>query len=170
MQVICHKLEKRRADFFLDNPNAIRFNVVHLCPSMLLSLSFCCISFELLSSFKWLLQCFDLRFGHFGCYEINTSFGSQRYVQIAKTRTGKKPSNPSRTYHQLSTLKRNIHQPFGRIFKTFLFPGLFSASGPSRKNLTSINNVKFSYSLYVLPQPIIDIFSPATSPTGALFL
>ena len=64
----------------------------------------------------------------------------------------------------------SIHQPFGRIFKTCLFPGLFSASGTSRKNLTSINNVKFSYSLYVLPQPIIDIFSPAPSPTGALFL
>ena len=31
IQVICHKLEKRRADLFQDYPNAI-----HFCPSMLL--------------------------------------------------------------------------------------------------------------------------------------
>ena len=37
------------------------------------------------SSFKWLLHCFVLLFGHFGCHEI-TSFGSPRYVQTAKTR------------------------------------------------------------------------------------
>ena len=30
------EIEKRRADFFRDCPNAIRFNLVHLCPSMFL--------------------------------------------------------------------------------------------------------------------------------------
>ena len=66
IQAICHKLEKRRADFFKDYPNAIRFNLIHLWPSILL-LSFCCISFMLFNSFKWLLQCFVLLLGHFGC-------------------------------------------------------------------------------------------------------
>ena len=33
---ICHKLKKRRAHFFRDYPNVIRFKLVHLCPSMLL--------------------------------------------------------------------------------------------------------------------------------------
>ena len=32
----CHKLDRRRADFFQDYPNEIRLNLVHLCPSMLL--------------------------------------------------------------------------------------------------------------------------------------
>ena len=36
IQAICHKLEKRRADFFQDYPNGIRFDLVHLCPYMLL--------------------------------------------------------------------------------------------------------------------------------------
>ena len=36
IQAICRKFEKRRADFFQDYPNVIRFNLVHLCPSMLL--------------------------------------------------------------------------------------------------------------------------------------
>ena len=37
IQAICHNLEKRRADSFLqDYPNAIRFSFVHLSPSMLL--------------------------------------------------------------------------------------------------------------------------------------
>ena len=31
-------------------------------------------------------------------------------------KTTQKPSNPSRLYHQLLTLKRNIHLPLGRIF------------------------------------------------------
>ena len=108
------------------------------------------------NSFKWLLQCFVLLFGHFGCHEI-TSFGSPSMFKLRKT--VEKPFNSSRTYHQLSTSKRNIHLPFGRIFKTCLFPGLFNDSGTSRKNLSSINNVNFSYSLYVLSQPIIDSFS-----------
>ena len=37
IQATCHKLEKSRADFFHDHPNAILFNLVHLCSSMLLS-------------------------------------------------------------------------------------------------------------------------------------
>ena len=45
---IYHKLEKRRADLFQDYPNAIRFNVVHLSPSIYFS--FCCISFMLFNS------------------------------------------------------------------------------------------------------------------------
>ena len=32
--------------------------------------SFCCIFFMILNSFKWLLQCLILLFGHFGCREI----------------------------------------------------------------------------------------------------
>ena len=36
IQVICHDFEKRRAEFFQDYPNVIRFNLVHLCPSILL--------------------------------------------------------------------------------------------------------------------------------------
>ena len=35
------------------------------------SLSFCCISFKLFNSLKWLVQCFILFFGHFGCHENN---------------------------------------------------------------------------------------------------
>ena len=31
IKAICHKLEKRRADFFQDYPNAIRFDLVLLC-------------------------------------------------------------------------------------------------------------------------------------------
>ena len=36
--LVCNfqNLKKRRTDFFQDNPNAIRFNLVHLCPSTLL--------------------------------------------------------------------------------------------------------------------------------------
>ena len=36
IHAICHKLEKRWANSFQDYPNAIRFNLVHLSPSMLL--------------------------------------------------------------------------------------------------------------------------------------
>ena len=35
-QAICNKLERRLTDFFQDYPNSIRFNLVHLCPAMLL--------------------------------------------------------------------------------------------------------------------------------------
>ena len=67
IKVICHKLRKRRVDLFQDYPNAILFNLVHLCPSMLL-FSFavfllCC------STVKWLLQCIILLFVLFGCHE-----------------------------------------------------------------------------------------------------
>ena len=36
IEAICYKFEKRRADLFQDYPNAIRLNLVHLCPSVLL--------------------------------------------------------------------------------------------------------------------------------------
>ena len=36
IQAICHKLEKCWADSYQDYPNAIHFNLVHLCPFMLL--------------------------------------------------------------------------------------------------------------------------------------
>ena len=125
-QAICHKLEKRRADCFQHYPVAICLHLVHLCPPMLL---FPFAAFLLCCSTVSSGYCnVSFYFGHFGCHEI-TSFQSLQYIQNAKT--AEKPSNPSRTYHQLSTLKRNIHLPFGRIFKTCLFPGLFNANGTS---------------------------------------
>ena len=48
--------------FFQDYPNAICFNLVHLCPSMLLFPFAASISF-----------CSTVLFGHFGCHEA-TSF------------------------------------------------------------------------------------------------
>ena len=36
IQAICHKVENVGLSFFKDHPNAIRFNLVQLCPSMLL--------------------------------------------------------------------------------------------------------------------------------------
>ena len=53
-QVICHKLEKRRADIFQDiKPKC---NPFQSCPfvSIHASLSFCCISFMLFNSLEWL--------------------------------------------------------------------------------------------------------------------
>ena len=66
IQAIYCKLEKRRADFFQDYPNAIRFNLVHLCPSMLFfsfaEFLLCCST--ILN--KWLLLSFDLLSGRSG--------------------------------------------------------------------------------------------------------
>ena len=63
MQAICYNFEKRRADLFQDYANVMRFNLVPLCPSMLLFFSFavfplCCST---------VLSCYCiLRFGHSG--------------------------------------------------------------------------------------------------------
>ena len=69
---ICHKLEKRWADFFQDYPKCHPFQSYPFM-SIHASLSFCCNSFNLCGStiLKWLLQCFIFYFvGHFGCHEI----------------------------------------------------------------------------------------------------
>ena len=64
-------LKNVRADVFQDYPDAMQFNLVQLCPSMLL-FPFAVLRL-LFNRFKWLLQCFNLIFGHFVCLEI-TSF------------------------------------------------------------------------------------------------
>ena len=142
-----------------------------LCPSMLLF------------PFAAFLLCFptvlsgycNASFYFLGILGVMKLHHSEVQVCSNCENTVEKPFNSSRTYHQLSTLKRNIHLSFGRIFKTCLFPGLFNASGTSRKNLSSVNNVNFSSSLYVLSQPIIDSFSRSITYAtqflpGALFL
>ena len=96
---------------------------VHPCFSFLLCCStvlsgYCNVSFYLLDILN------VMKLHHWEAH------GMSHCVNTAET-----PSNPSRTYCQLSTLKRNIHLPLGRIFKTCLFSGLF--------NLTSISNVNF---------------------------
>ena len=66
IQAICHKLEKRRADFFQFKITQMQFvSILSICVHPA-SRSFCCISSMLFNSFKWLLQCFVLLFGHFG--------------------------------------------------------------------------------------------------------
>ena len=68
-------LKNVRPIFFSRLPKCIPFQY---CPFVSIhgSLFFCCISFLLFNSFKWLLQCFVPLSGHFGCHEI-TSFGSK---------------------------------------------------------------------------------------------
>ena len=63
-----HKLEKRWAAFFQDYQNQSVSD--NLRPFVCIHASLC---FMLFNGFKWLLQCFTLLFGHFGCHEI-TSF------------------------------------------------------------------------------------------------
>ena len=69
---ISHKLEKRRADLSQDYPDVMHLSMLRPSPFMFIraSLSFCSISFMLFNSFKWLLQCFILLFGHFANHEI----------------------------------------------------------------------------------------------------
>ena len=110
-----------------------------LCPSMLLF------------PFAAFLLCFptvlrgycNVSFYFLGILGVMKLHHSEVQVCSNCENTVEKPFNSSRTYHQLSTLKCNIHLPFGRIFKTCLFPGLFNAIGTSRKNVSSINNVIF---------------------------
>ena len=134
VQAICHKLEKRRADFshwlrkcnpfqscpFVSIHAFLPFALFLLCCSTVLS-GYCNVSF----CFLGILDVTDIKLHH--------SEGATVCENCENT--AEKHSNPSRTYHQLSTLKRNIYLSFGRIFKTCLFPGLFNASGTSPKNL-----------------------------------
>ena len=62
------KLKNVRPTFFQNYPKASRFNlIVHLCPSMVpLTLLYFIMLFY---CFKWLLQCFTLRFEHFGYHQ-----------------------------------------------------------------------------------------------------
>ena len=72
IQAISHELEKRCANLSQDYPNVMHLSMLRPSPFTFIraSLSFCSISFMLFNSFKWLLQCFILLFGHFANHGI----------------------------------------------------------------------------------------------------